>query len=159
MPIKLANNAAAVVPSAVSSTQVSLTVASGKGALFPILGTGDYFYATLTDTANNYEIVKVTARTDDVMTIVRAQEGTLAIPFAANSRFELRVTAASVRDIGNTASNATGTGSQTVFPLTIAPSAIYISGVYQNKNTYSYGSGNVTFSQAPPLNAVIEFLV
>jgi hypothetical protein len=41
-------------------------------------------------------VVKVTARTDDVMTIVRAQEGTLALPFPTNSRFELRVTAASV---------------------------------------------------------------
>ena len=41
---------------------------------------------------NHFEIVKVTARADDTMTIVRAQEGTLAIPFPANSRFEIRVT-------------------------------------------------------------------
>jgi hypothetical protein len=159
MPIKFANNAAAVVPSAVSSTQLTVTVASGKGSLFPILGTGDYFYATLTDTSSNYEIVKVTARTDDTMTIVRAQEGTLAIPFAANSRFELRITAASVREVGNTASNATGNGSTLFFALAVAPSAVYINGVYQNRNTYSFGAGGVTFTQAPPVNSVIEFLV
>jgi hypothetical protein len=57
------------------------------------------------------------------------------------------------------ASNATGNGVQTVFPVTSTPSAIYINGVYQNQNTYTVTGGNVIFSQAPPLNAVIEFLV
>lgn len=99
MGIKLTNNAIATVPSAVSSTQTTLTVAVGKGALFPILGTGDYFYATLSDVNNNFEIVEVTARTDDVMTMVRAEESTLAIPFPANSRFEHRITAATIRAI------------------------------------------------------------
>ena len=60
---------------------------------------------------------------------------------------------------GSITSNATGTGSQTVFAVTFVPSAIYINGVYQNQNTYSVSSGNVTFTQAPPLNAVIEFVV
>lgn len=99
MGIKLTNNATALVPLSVSSTQTSLTVTAGKGALFPILGTGDYFFATLMDVSNNFEIVKVTARTDDVMTMVRAQEGTIAIPFPANSRFEHRITAATVKAI------------------------------------------------------------
>jgi exosome complex RNA-binding protein Csl4 len=92
MAIKLTNNASTTVPLAVTSTQTSITVATGTGLEFPILGAGDYFYATIQDVNNNFEIVKVTARTDDAMTMVRAQEGTLAIPFAANSRFELRVT-------------------------------------------------------------------
>ena len=96
MGVKVANNATTTTAAAVSSTALSLTVATGTGLIFPILGTGDYFYATLSDTSNNFEVVKVTARTDDVMTIVRAQEGTLALPFPTNSRFELRVTAASV---------------------------------------------------------------
>ena len=92
MGIKLTNNASTTVPLSVSSIDTSLTVLSGTGVLFPILGAGDYFYATIQDVNNHFEIVKVTARTDDIMTIVRAQENTLAIPFAANSRFELRVT-------------------------------------------------------------------
>ena len=96
MGIKLTNNATALVPLSVSSTQTSLTVTAGKGVLFPILGTGDYFYATLMDVNSNFEIVKVTARTDDVMTMVRAQESTMAIPFPANSRFEHRITAATI---------------------------------------------------------------
>ena len=98
MGVKVTNNATTTTVGAVSSTELSLTVASGTGALFPILGGGDYFYATLSDTNGNFEIVKVTARTDDAMTIVRAQEGTLALPFPANSRFELRVTAANIME-------------------------------------------------------------
>lgn len=55
--------------------------------------------------------------------------------------------------------NPVGTGSQTIFPLSSAPSAIYINGVYQFKNTYSYTGGNVVFSEAPPYTAKIEFLI
>jgi hypothetical protein len=59
---------------------------------------------------------------------------------------------------GAVASNATGTGSQTIFPVTSAPLAIYINGVYQNQNTYAFANGNVTFTQAPPINSIIEFV-
>jgi hypothetical protein len=60
---------------------------------------------------------------------------------------------------GSAASNATGNGSQTVFPVTSTPFAIYINGVYQNQNTYTVAGGNVTFSEAPPVTSVLEFLV
>lgn len=59
---------------------------------------------------------------------------------------------------GTIASNATGNGSQTIFPVSSTPSAIYINGVYQNQNTYTVSGGNVTFSEAPPITSVIEFL-
>ena len=54
--------------------------------------------------------------------------------------------------------NATGTGSQTIFITNSDPSAIYINGVYQNQNTYSYLNGSVTFSEAPPFTSIIEFV-
>lgn len=98
MTPKFTNNATTTVPSALTSVATSLVVATGTGALFPTLGAGDYFKATLQDTSNNFEIVQVTARTGDTMTIVRAQDGTLAIPFAANSRFELRVLAGNTQE-------------------------------------------------------------
>jgi hypothetical protein len=56
-------------------------------------------------------------------------------------------------------SNATGTGTQTVFTVSFPPNAIYINGVYQNRNTYTLVNGNVTFSEAPPITSVIEFLI
>lgn len=57
--------------------------------------------------------------------------------------------------------NFVGTGAQTVFVVSAAPfdenaTNIYISGIYQQKNTYSLSGSSITFSQAPPLNASIE---
>ena len=59
---------------------------------------------------------------------------------------------------GFVASNATGNGVQTIFAVSSSPSAIFINGVYQNQNTYTVSGGNVTFSQAPPFNSIIEFV-
>jgi hypothetical protein len=60
---------------------------------------------------------------------------------------------------GNLFFNATGNGTQTVFPVPFVPSLIYINGVYQNQNSYTLAAGDVTFSEAPPFTSVIEFLV
>jgi hypothetical protein len=60
---------------------------------------------------------------------------------------------------GSVATNATGNGTQTIFPVSFVPSLIYINGVYQNQSSYTIGGGNVTFSEAPPLNSVVEFLI
>jgi hypothetical protein len=79
---------------------VGAVLTAGDGAEFPTLGTGDYFYATLTSIGGTQEIVKATARVGDTVTIARAQEGTTAQSFAAGSRFESRVTAQSVLDTG-----------------------------------------------------------
>lgn len=97
MVLKITNNATTIVPLAIQSTDTSLTVAAGTGYLFPILGGSDFFFATLSSTAGGMEIIKVTSRADDMMTFVRAQEGTLAVPFPANSRLEIRVTAANLQ--------------------------------------------------------------
>ena len=59
---------------------------------------------------------------------------------------------------GNLNVNATGTGTQTVFSVAFVPSAIYINGVYQNRNTYTVAGGNVTFTEAPPFTSIIEFV-
>lgn len=97
MGIKLKNNAVSTLAVSISETDVGLIVASSEGDKFPTLGFSDYFYATL---ANNvaYEVVKVTARSGDTMTIVRGQEGTLPLAFSSGTRFEARVTAQSVLD-------------------------------------------------------------
>lgn len=59
---------------------------------------------------------------------------------------------------GSLVFDATGTSTQTVFAIPFNPGQIFINGVYQNQNTYSFAGGNVTFTQAPPLNSIIEFL-
>jgi hypothetical protein len=55
-------------------------------------------------------------------------------------------------------STATGTGSQVVFSVLGIPFAVYINGVYQNKNTYSVAGTTLTFTQAPPQTSTIEFM-
>ena len=52
--------------------------------------------------------------------------------------------------------NATGDGTTTVFSVVNGFTAIYINGVYQNRNTYTVTSGTVTFSEAPPDTSIIE---
>jgi hypothetical protein len=163
MGIKIKNNAVSTIPLALSSAATSLTVASEQGSRFPVLGAGDYFYATISDTGNNFEIVKVTARFDDVMTVTRGQEGTLAVPFAANARIELRVTAQSILDhLPFNVVNFTGTGAQVAYtmPATVAKNStmVFINGVYQQKNTYSVSGTTLTFSQAPPITSTIEVM-
>jgi len=56
------------------------------------------------------------------------------------------------------ASNATGDGTTTAFSVVNGFTAIYINGVYQNRNTYTVTSGTVTFSQAPPDTSIIEIV-
>lgn len=52
--------------------------------------------------------------------------------------------------------NFTGDGTTTVFAVSDGFTAIYINGVYQNRNTYAVTSGMVTFSAAPPFTSIIE---
>ena len=88
------NNASTLLLSAITASDTTLTVAAGQGSQFPNPTGNDYFMATIQSIVNsNREIVKCTGRSGDVLTIVRAQEGTTASAFAANSVIELRVTA------------------------------------------------------------------
>ena len=50
----------------------------------------------------------------------------------------------------------TGDGTTIAFAVDDGLTAIYINGVYQNRNTYTVTSGTVTFTQAPPLTSIIE---
>ena len=57
------------------ATGAVLLITAGKGALFPTYGGGDYSYLTLYDAAGNVEVVKVTARSTDTLTIDAAGRG------------------------------------------------------------------------------------
>ena len=101
MSVKFSNNGHSTLAASITTSATSLTVASGHGARFPSLSSGEYFYATLIDSSNNLEIVKVTARSSDVLTVTRAQESTTARAYAIGDRIELRVTAAGIADATN----------------------------------------------------------
>jgi hypothetical protein len=103
MAILFTNNAAGTLASSITSSATSLTVSSGQGALFPTITGSNYFLVTLTNVAGTtLEIVKVTARSSDTFTIVRAQEGTTATAFAGGDFVQLRITAAAMSLAANT---------------------------------------------------------
>lgn len=90
------NMAATVLGAGIAgnSGATSLTLYSGTGALFPSLPyPGDFFIGVLVNATGQYEIVKVTGRSTDTLTIVRGEEGTTIRAFSSGDRFELRVTA------------------------------------------------------------------
>lgn len=93
------NNAATTLANPVSAVDTSIVLVTGTGSIFPTPTGGDYFYITCVTATSTYEIMKVTARTSDTLTVVRAQEGTTALVFNNGDRVELRVTAASLNNM------------------------------------------------------------
>lgn len=94
MAVLFTNNASSTLASAISNVQTSVTVATGTGVLFPSISGADYFYATIVNSSNLIEIVRVTGRSGDVLTVLRGQEGTTARNYSAGDKIEVRVTAA-----------------------------------------------------------------
>jgi hypothetical protein len=149
MPAKFTNNATATLAASLSTSSTSVTVTSGQGALFPTLGAGEYFYATLTNSSNNIEIVKVTARASDTLTAVRAQEGTTALTWNAADKIELRITAADLNNFPQLDSVNTFTAVNTFSAATTLSSALTYGGVALSNAVT--GTGNMVLSASPAL--------
>lgn len=92
------NNAVTALASGISAGATSLTVSTGTGGLFPATSGSVYFYVTLANLAGAVEIVKCTSRSGDVLTVVRAQDGTSASAWNAADKVELRVIAGELND-------------------------------------------------------------
>lgn len=94
-----ANNAQSVLAAGINASATSLTLSTGTGSLFPSPISGEsYFKLTLIDAATEQlnEIVHVTARSGDSLTIVRGQEGTTARAWSANDIAANMMTAGSL---------------------------------------------------------------
>jgi hypothetical protein len=80
-----ANNARTTLAAPINSVATIITLATGTGGLFPSPGAGEQFALTLNDAATRqiYEIVYVTARSGDTLTVVRGREGTTATSWLA----------------------------------------------------------------------------
>jgi hypothetical protein len=96
MAIKFTNNASTTLSAGINNSVTSIGVADGS--VFPALGTGDITYVTFDDDTNT-EVVKVTARSGNTLTVVRAQDGTSARSFSSGDKVELRITAALVNEV------------------------------------------------------------
>jgi hypothetical protein len=92
MSVKLKNNARGFLAAAITDTGTQVTLTAGTGAAFPTLSAGENFFATIVSTDNALEIVNVTARAGDVLTVERGAEETIPQAFNPGSLVELRVT-------------------------------------------------------------------
>jgi hypothetical protein len=109
MSVLFTNNAASTLAASITNSATSLAVASGQGALFPAITGSNYFLVTLIGVSGSpIEIVKVTARSGDTFTIVRAQEGTTASAFTGGDSVQLRITAAVMQSAANSGAQAGG---------------------------------------------------
>ena len=96
MAIKFTNNASTTLSAGINNSVTSIGVADGS--VFPTLGTGDITYVTFDDDTNT-KVVKVTARSGNTLTVVRAQDGTSARSFSSGDKAELRITAALMNEV------------------------------------------------------------
>lgn len=97
------NFAKSVLAGGIAAGDTTLSVAVGTGAIFPVPAAGEQFPIILanaaTPNAPPFEIVYCTARTGDVMTIVRGQEGTAAANWPVGSVVSNRLTAAAYNQL------------------------------------------------------------
>jgi hypothetical protein len=99
MAVLFKNNASSRLAVAIAVGATSLSVTAGEGAKFPSPTAGDWFPLTLIKASGAMEILQCTARSGDVLTITRAQEGTSAQAFSAGDRVELRLTEGAIAAI------------------------------------------------------------
>jgi hypothetical protein len=112
MTVKLKNNVFGFSANAIGGSDTGIVLTSAS--LFPALGSGEYFYATIVGTNNAYEVVKCTAVVGNTLTVARAQEGTAAQSFASGSRIEMRITAQSILDAIGDATGAVSAASVSI---------------------------------------------
>jgi len=101
------NNASSFTEGALLVNTTSMTLGSATG--FPQPATGEYYFLTITEVdagsgrETDWEVVKVTSRTGNVITIVRGQDDTDARAWAAFSPVQLRLTKAGLTPPDNVA--------------------------------------------------------
>lgn len=90
------NNASSLLAASISDSDLTIQVAGGFGVLFPNPGANEYFLVTLENDQGDIEVVKITARATDLLTVPvggRGQEGTSAQSWTnGQARVELRLT-------------------------------------------------------------------
>ena len=89
------NNADSSLAVALTDVAATLTVEAGEGANFPTTADGDFWVSI------DAEILLCTSRAVDVLTVTRAQQGTVAAAHDVGAAVELRITAEALTDINN----------------------------------------------------------
>lgn len=88
------NNGEGTLNAGITAVATSLTLGSGEGANFPAITAPEWYWGTLEEDGVGVEIVRVTARSTDTFTVVRAQQGTTGLAFTSAATFSMRATEA-----------------------------------------------------------------
>lgn len=108
------NNATSTLAGSITNVATTAALSAGTGALFPnpVTADGDYFVLTFTDQATGIlnEIVHVTARSGDNITMVRAREGTTALAWTAGDLATMLITAGTAEAFLQSEDLAAGAG-------------------------------------------------
>ena len=101
MGLKVANNAYGLLAAGISDSDTVIALQSGHGARFGTFdaAAADYMFATLLNASNQLEIVKITARTTDSLTVSRGEDGTTPLAYSSGDRLEARPCAGVVNDL------------------------------------------------------------
>lgn len=158
------NNAFASLAAELSAAGTLATLATGQGARFPAPSGGNHFLATLILLDGNgaetaWEIVKCTTRSNDVLIIERAQEGTVARYWAVGSRIEMRVTAGTLDNFTDTEQAAAVAPVQSVAGkngnVTLAKEDVGLSNV-DNTSDITKNNATVTLTNKTLIDPVIS---
>ncbi len=156
-----ANNARTTLAGSANNTVTSLVLQSGAGALFPSPNNtiGEYAKATLQDSATGLrnEIVYITARTGDVLTVIRGQDGSTAQTWSAGDTVFEGVTAATLASFVQPSKLQSGeyiyasaTGTTSAYIATLTPAIATVNaGLVVRVNINSVGTNTTT---TPTLN-------
>jgi hypothetical protein len=88
------NNASSSLAAAINDSQTTITLETGEGDRFPELVGAQIFVLTVVNlTTGDREIMNVTARVNDTLTVERGCEDTDPVEFAAGALAQLRVSA------------------------------------------------------------------
>ena len=107
MAVVFSNNAATNLASNVSANATVISVVDGS--VFPDVSGSDHTYLTLHDLSDNIEIVKLTSRSGNTLTVERGHDSTSGRSFDAGTKCELRVTAILLNEIASQADTDTNT--------------------------------------------------
>lgn len=146
--MKIANVAWGTLASGIVAGDTTINLTAGHGARFPATSGSDFFWAALIDNSLNLEIIKVTARATDALTVVRGQDGTVARSYSASDRLELRycnVHARSLQQEAITWTTATGTDT---YAATLDP----VPKGYNSTQLYAIKLPNANTITTPTLN-------
>lgn len=150
-----ANNAVGTLAGAITNSQMTLTLNAAPTA-FPSPTPPQAFYATITDAATQtlIEIVKVTAVSGNIFSIVRGQDGTSPLSWNAGDIVSQRTIALELRGFENAAE-----GNFAASGVAIAPStALGIAGtvIADNANAGAVGEYFTTTGGSFPLTSGVN---